>query len=404
MICRICNQDKDLLLFTKRGEKYRTECKSCQSENNKKYREKNAEVLKEKVKIRYEQNKEVRKQKERKRYQLKKEQIKAKVKDYYLSNKDKIKEQRKIYAKKKLATDNIFKTKRNLRNRLWYALSNKGWKKNTNFNKYIGLDDCAQLVSFLEKNFKDGMSWENYGNLWDIDHIVPLSLASTEEQLHQLCNYKNLVPMNKIENRVVKRDKFDFNKEYSVKLIDYSVGQEFLLKNHYLHRKAPSEYTFGLFLRNNELVGVCTFHTPFSPGLKRMFGEENKNDVIELNRLALLDFLPKNSESWFVAKCLNSKLIKKRIIVSFADTTQNHNGTIYKALNFIYTGLTKKKKNMTVGDGRHAISVGLNYDKSKLKYEDRSQKHRYVYFNGSKSYNKRMKKAMQFLTRTASPN
>jgi hypothetical protein len=43
------------------------------------------------------------------------------------------------------------------------------------------------------------MSWDNYG-LWEIDHIKPLSLASTEDEVIMLCEYKNLQPLWKEDN------------------------------------------------------------------------------------------------------------------------------------------------------------------------------------------------------------
>lgn len=51
----------------------------------------------------------------------------------------------------------------------------------------------------LENQFKTDMSWENYGK-WEIDHIVPLSSAKTEEELYSLCRYTNLQPLWKTDN------------------------------------------------------------------------------------------------------------------------------------------------------------------------------------------------------------
>ena len=60
------------------------------------------------------------------------------------------------------------------------------------------------------------MSWKNYGNpvdgliepnkTWDIDHIIPLSSATNEQELLELCKYTNLQPLCSYENRFVKRD------------------------------------------------------------------------------------------------------------------------------------------------------------------------------------------------------
>ncbi len=50
------------------------------------------------------------------------------------------------------------------------------------------------LKEYLEKQFVDGMCWDNR-NEWHIDHIIPLSLAKTEEEIYKLCHYTNLQPL-----------------------------------------------------------------------------------------------------------------------------------------------------------------------------------------------------------------
>lgn len=42
--------------------------------------------------------------------------------------------------------------------------------------------------------FINGMNWNNYG-MWHIDHIKPLYSAKNENELIELCNYKNLQPL-----------------------------------------------------------------------------------------------------------------------------------------------------------------------------------------------------------------
>ena len=52
----------------------------------------------------------------------------------------------------------------------------------------------VKLKDFVISQFKNGMSWDNHGD-WHIDHIIPLSLATTEEEMIKLCHYTNLQPL-----------------------------------------------------------------------------------------------------------------------------------------------------------------------------------------------------------------
>ena len=56
--------------------------------------------------------------------------------------------------------------------------------------------DIETLKKHFESFFKPDMSWENYGEVWNIDHIYPLSKIDWDntEQINEVCNYKNLIP------------------------------------------------------------------------------------------------------------------------------------------------------------------------------------------------------------------
>ena len=68
-------------------------------------------------------------------------------------------------------------------------------------NKTFEIVGCTPefLKEHLEKQFVDGMTWENRGE-WHIDHKIPLSSAKTEEELYKLCHYANLQPLWAEEN------------------------------------------------------------------------------------------------------------------------------------------------------------------------------------------------------------
>lgn len=167
--------------------------------------------------------------------------------------------------------------------------------------------------------------------------------------------------------------------KYSVKSIDSYLCKDWLLNKHYAKRLCSISYSFGLF-NNNVLVGILTIGKPASPQLcNGVCGVENSKYVYELNRLCVNDNLEKNVLSFFVSKSL--KLINENmILVSYADTQMNHNGYIYQATNWIYTGATKERTDIGFEDGTHSRHYNKNIDYSIRKF--RSSKHRYVYFLG----------------------
>lgn len=58
-----------------------------------------------------------------------------------------------------------------------------------------------RLAEHIERQFTLGMAWANYRQ-WEVDHIVPLSAARTEEDLVELCRYTNLQPLWRRQNRM----------------------------------------------------------------------------------------------------------------------------------------------------------------------------------------------------------
>lgn len=116
-----------------------------------------------------------------------------------------------------------------------------------------------------------------------------------------------------------------------------SLATELVVAHHYLHRRPPTSYAYGL-LDGGTVWGVVTFGTPPSRHLQMSACPDSPSLVVELNRLWVHDDLPDNSESWFVSRAL--KLVPPRIVVSYADTREGHYGYVYRALNFHYAGWT----------------------------------------------------------------
>ena len=168
--------------------------------------------------------------------------------------------------------------------------------------------------------------------------------------------------------------------KYKVKSISKHLCKEWLLHKHYAKRIPSISYAFGLF--DEDLKGIMTIGKPASNSLcVGVCGEHNSKYVYELNRLCVNDGLPKNVLSFFVYQCL--KKLNELIIVSYADTKMNHNGYIYQATNWLYTGKTKERTDIGSEDNTHSRHYNKNIDYSKNR-KFRSSKHRYIYFTGNK--------------------
>ena len=154
---------------------------------------------------------------------------------------------------------------------------------------------------------------------------------------------------------------------FIVSSIDYQDTKEWLLKKHYAKRMCSIKYSFGLFI-NEILSGVVTFGMPPSSTLSdSICGKKLSKNVIELNRLIVNENLKKNTLSYFVSKSINM-LPNNYIIVSFADKNMGHNGYIYQATNFIYTGLTTNRSKLVdkFGNEFHFRNIGHYQKNNKL--------------------------------------
>lgn len=196
-----------------------------------------------------------------------------------------------------------------------------------------------------------------------------------------------------------------FSSDYTIERISYQMAMELVISKHYLHRKAPVSMAFGMFDLCGQLVGVVTYGVPASSTLlKGVCGSEEASNVYELNRLWVDDSVPKNGESYLIGNTLS--LIDKEIIVSYADTSQDHIGTVYQATNWIYTGLSAKFRDPKVKgleNQHHATYAhGLSNKQVIEKFGDqvyfveRPRKHRYIFINATKRRKKELLKKLRY--------
>lgn len=151
--------------------------------------------------------------------------------------------------------------------------------------------------------------------------------------------------------------------DYEVAAIpDDTTARAFVEANHYSGVYPAARERFGLY-RRGQIVGCAVFsHPPNESVLKRLPCE--RLEGVELGRLVLLDEVPGNGESWFVARCFD--LIRRdgyRGVLSFCDPMPRstadgsvvfggHYGCVYQSSNATYLGQAQPRTIRLLPDGR----------------------------------------------------
>lgn len=202
--------------------------------------------------------------------------------------------------------------------------------------------------------------------------------------------------------------------DYEVRKIPGGVGREFIKEHHYSKGCHNGPMAWGLF-DGGDLIGVCAFATPNSERVRAsIFGPEHKDHVTELHRLVILDVTPRNAESWFIVRALRG-LHEYRPgiwgVLSFADETEGHVGTIYQATNALYLGRTARRRFWRDCDGRlrHPRQCGVNISQQEARRrgwaaEMREAKHRYLFLLGDGPAHRRRLRQMVRLPTSPYPS
>ena len=231
--CKVClsdvhknNYENNKDTIKKKSKKYREENKNYYTEYNKQYKETNKEILSEYQKKYREENKDNIKENNKKYYEDNKDKIMEnyydnrehnlnRMKNWKKDNREKLRLYQNEYNNKRKKNDKLYKLTLNIRSLIRISLKNKGIKKNSKTSEILG---CTfdEFKLHLESKFELWMNWDNYGLYngklnygWDIDHIIPSSSATTEEELINLNHYTNLQPLCSYTNRDIKKNKVD---------------------------------------------------------------------------------------------------------------------------------------------------------------------------------------------------
>jgi hypothetical protein len=183
--CKQCKLDKNSDDFYK----HKCVCKTCCSENKKIYNKKNKKKQSEVFKIWYEKTKADRR------------------------------EHKRLYAKNKRKTDKLFHLRESISRLIRTSITRNNYKKKSKTQEIIGCS-FEEFKIHIESQFESWMVWGNRGKYngkynygWDMDHIIPVSSAQTEEEIIKLNHYTNFQPLCSKVNRDEKKDNLFFKRK-----------------------------------------------------------------------------------------------------------------------------------------------------------------------------------------------
>jgi hypothetical protein len=108
-----------------------------------------------------------------------KEHRKQYLKEYREKNIDKIRQNKRDYERNRKARDPLYKLISNFRTAIYQVLKESNVEKNGHYFDILGYTP-EELINHLEKQFTEGMTWENYGE-FHVDHKLPISSFNIKE-------------------------------------------------------------------------------------------------------------------------------------------------------------------------------------------------------------------------------
>jgi hypothetical protein len=159
-------------------------------------------------------------------------------------------------------------------------------------------------------------------------------------------------------------------------IADDNPAKAFVLTHHYSASYPAARRRVGLYARGGVLVGVAVFSEPMN---RAAFAPLPRDASVELGRFVLLDQVPANGETWFLARCF--ELLRAdgfAGVISYSDPLERrdaggrlvfggHIGNIYQAHNAVYLGRARGDTLRVLPDGSILSRRAL----SKLRARDR---------------------------------
>lgn len=177
-------------------------------EQNKKYREANPEKIKAYHKAWRDENRNHLNEQQKEKYWENPLAFKERNDRYRASHKEKVaesnkryreenKQKRTAYERNKRHSDPVYRFRSSFRCLILGYARKKGYTGTKNVWEMVGCD-FETFLAHIQSQFEEGMTMENYGHgegCWNVDHIVPICTAKTDEDIERINHYSNLRPM-----------------------------------------------------------------------------------------------------------------------------------------------------------------------------------------------------------------
>lgn len=322
------------------------------------------------------------------------EHLRDKHANWRQKNKEHVRKKARQWQMNKANNDIAFKINKIIRTALWQNLKENNVEKNERTFEILPFT-LVELMSHLESQFTDGMTWENYGE-WHIDHIIPLSSFNfnsiNDFEFIKAWSLNNLRPLwktNRIINGVqyfgnlnkgptkndscfqykmrelyrIKEEKtLPFNisdinlQNTEIQPIDRKTCEKIIIQYEWLGFLPKfTKLHYGIFFYVNgekHLGGVLAFQNEYSSN-QDTWEKYNisKDKIIQLSRGVCLWWTPINTASFFISKVCKLLYPQYEVITATVDPSANEIGKIYQSLNWKYIGLMpgniKNTKNLT---------------------------------------------------------
>ena len=168
-------------------------CYECKRLQNIRCNSRNKETLSKISKKSYQKNRQKRLANSKNWANKNREKSNQIKRNYKLRNLEKVREAGRSYQKEK-RKDPYYKISKCISKALWEFL--KGNKNGTHWENLLSFK-LQDLINHLQSKFRDGMTWDNYGSFWHVDHIKPLCKCKTIDEAWRL---DNLQPLLVFEN------------------------------------------------------------------------------------------------------------------------------------------------------------------------------------------------------------